>query len=86
MILILCGPTASGKSTTQKVLCEKYGFNKVVTYTTREPRENEVFGEDYYFVTEDKLTRNLLSLLYIQITATTELRLVQLKMQIRKIM
>lgn len=55
MILILCGPTASGKSTTQKVLCEKYGFHKVVAYTTREPRENEVFGEDYYFVTEDKV-------------------------------
>ena len=54
MILILCGPTASGKSTTQKLLCEKYGFNRVVAYTTREPRENEVFGEDYYFVTEDK--------------------------------
>lgn len=68
MILILCGPTASGKSTTQKVLCEKYGFHKVVTYTTREPRENEVFGEDYYFVTEDKFVNMIINKEFIEST------------------
>ena len=68
MILILCGPTASGKSTTQKVLCEKYGFHKVVTYTTREPRENEVFGEDYYFATEDKFVNMIINKEFIEST------------------
>ena len=68
MILILCGPTASGKSTTQKVLCEKYGFHKVVTYTTREPRENEVFGEDYYFATEDKFVNMIIKKEFIEST------------------
>ena len=68
MILILCGPTASGKSTTQKVLCEKYGFHKVVTYTTREPRENEVFGEDYYFETEDKFVNMIIKKEFIEST------------------
>jgi len=68
MILILCGPTASGKSTTQKLLCEKYGFHRVVTYTTREPRENEVFGEDYYFVTEDKFVDMIINKEFIEST------------------
>lgn len=68
MILILCGPTASGKSTIQKLLCEKYGFHRVVTYTTREPRENEVFGEDYYFVTEDKFVDMVINKEFIEST------------------
>ena len=68
MILILCGPTASGKSTTQKLLCEKYGFHRVVAYTTREPRENEVFGEDYYFVTEDKFVDMIINKEFIEST------------------
>ncbi|SCG88040.1 Guanylate kinase [uncultured Clostridium sp.] len=68
MILILCGPTASGKSTIQKLLCEKYGFHRVVTYTTREPRENEVFGEDYYFVTEDKFVGMVINKEFIEST------------------
>lgn len=68
MILILCGPTASGKSTTQKLLCEKYGFHRVVAYTTREPRENEVFGEDYYFVTEDKFVDMIIKKEFIEST------------------
>lgn len=68
MILILCGPTASGKSTIQKLLCEKYGFHRVVAYTTREPRENEVFGEDYYFVTEDKFVDMVINKEFIEST------------------
>ena len=68
MILILCGPTASGKSTIQKLLCEKYGFHRVVAYTTREPRENEVFGEDYYFVTEDKFVDMIIKKEFIEST------------------
>lgn len=68
MILILCGPTASGKSTIQKLLCEKYGFHMVVTYTTREPRENEVSGEDYYFVTEDKFVNMIINKEFIEST------------------
>ena len=68
MILILCGSTASGKSTTQKLLCEKYGFNRVVAYTTREPREGEKFGEDYYFVTEDKFINMIVKKEFIEST------------------
>lgn len=53
MILALCGKSASGKDSIQKVLCEKYGFNRVVSHTTRPKRPNEVNGIDYHFVTEE---------------------------------
>lgn len=49
-IIILAGTTASGKTTIQKEL-SKNGFHKVITSTTREPREkdNEKHGVDYFF-------------------------------------
>lgn len=52
MIAIL-GESASGKSTVQKVLCDKFGYNRLVTYTTRKPRNVEVDGVDYHFISED---------------------------------
>lgn len=48
------GKTASGKSTLQKMLEDSLGFSKVVTYTTRPPREGEINGVDYHFVTLKK--------------------------------
>lgn len=51
--LILVGDIASGKTTLASELCKKYGFKKVVTYTTRPPRPGEVDGVDYHFVTEE---------------------------------
>lgn len=49
-ILILTGPTGVGKDTVGKELI-KNGWKKVVTYTTRKPREGEIEGVHYHFVT-----------------------------------
>ncbi len=49
MIIVLMGPSGSGKSTIEKEL-QKFGLKRIVSYTTRTPREDEVNGEDYYFV------------------------------------
>lgn len=49
-MIVIVGDSASGKSTVEKMLCEKYNINKVVSYTTRPPRENEVSGWDYNFI------------------------------------
>jgi len=49
-IIAFLGPSASGKTTLQKHL----GFDKIVTYTTRLPRNGENEGVDYYFT--DKKT------------------------------
>lgn len=53
-MLILIGESASGKSSIEKELVEKYGFEKIISYTTRNKRENETNGIDYHFISEKK--------------------------------
>ena len=49
MNIVLLGASGSGKSTIENELAKHCGYNKVVSYTTRKPREGEVNGKDYYF-------------------------------------
>ena len=51
-MIILAGPSASGKTATCLYLQEHYGIKKVVTHTTRSKREGEEEGVDYHFVDE----------------------------------
>lgn len=52
-MLILVGPSASGKTSIGKILEDVYGIKKVVTYTTRDKRDGEVDGVDYHFLTKE---------------------------------
>ena len=56
-MIILVGASASGKTEVAKKLIKNYGFVKVVTYTTRKKRENEVNNIDYHFITENKFLK-----------------------------
>lgn len=49
-MLVIIGESASGKSSVARYLVNNFGFNNIVTYTTREPREGEVNGIDYHFI------------------------------------
>ena len=53
-MIVIVGESASGKTTLAKEYEEWFGFKRIVTYTTREPRQNEQDGIDYHFIT-DKL-------------------------------
>ncbi|MCO6453422.1 MAG: guanylate kinase [Caldilineales bacterium] len=55
LVMILSGPSGVGKDSALDAL-EELGvdFHRVVTATSREPRPNEVDGQDYHFV---KLSR-----------------------------
>lgn len=53
-MIILVGPSASGKTEIAKKLISNYYFQKVITFTTREKRKNEKNGIDYHFVSMDK--------------------------------
>jgi len=53
---ILVGKAASGKDYLRKRF-ESRGFKYAVTYTTRPPREGEMNGKDYFFISEDESKR-----------------------------
>ena len=53
-MLVLCGKSATGKSSIESVLSSLYGYKKIVSYTTRKPRDGEVDGVDYHFVSEEE--------------------------------
>lgn len=54
----ICGPGASGKSTFLNTLCEKYEFKHLINATTRKPRLNEVNGKDYHFLSQAEYSNN----------------------------
>jgi len=53
-MLILIGPSASGKTESAKIMINRYPISRVVTCTTRPKRINEIDGFDYYFLTEEQ--------------------------------
>jgi guanylate kinase len=57
-LVVVVGQSGSGKT----LLAEKLGYNKVITATTRIPREGEINGKDYYFLSkgefENKIKNN----------------------------
>ncbi len=51
-MIILVGASASGKTEIAKYLAANYGIKKAITHTSREKREGEIDGVDYFFVPE----------------------------------
>ena len=68
-MIVLVGESASGKSSIERHLVENYGYNKIVSYTTRDPRPNECNGIDYNFITT-KQFEELKEIGYFAETAT----------------
>lgn len=58
MILALVGESASGKTTTANMLANSdMDFKRVITYTTRPPREGEENGIDYHFISDEEFDK-----------------------------
>lgn len=54
LIIVLSGPSGSGKTTVVQQLCEaEPAIRLSVSATTRPPREAEVNGQDYYFLSQE---------------------------------
>lgn len=52
VLIVIAGPAGSGKSTLcERLVAEDPSFSRVVTATTRAPREGEVNGVHYHFLT-----------------------------------
>lgn len=58
-VIAIIGKSCSGKSTIAKILESKYGFNRVVTCTTRPRRDKEQEGIDYFFLSPDSFEEKM---------------------------
>jgi guanylate kinase len=69
MLIIISGPSGSGKGTVVKRICPRNGigenqqcsqdFAVSISVTTRKKREGEVDGRDYFFCTEEEFYNKL---------------------------
>lgn len=59
MIICLLGASGSGKSTIENILAKNYGYEKIVSYTTRPQRTGETNGRDYHFITNEVFKETL---------------------------
>ncbi len=57
VMIILSSPSGAGKTTLVKKLSEKDNFEISISHTTRQPRPNETYDEDYFFVNESEFKR-----------------------------
>lgn len=53
MLMVVSGPSGTGKTTLCRKLCEEGEAVFSVSCTTRAPRPGEVDGKDYFFLTEE---------------------------------
>ncbi|MDR2899337.1 MAG: guanylate kinase [Clostridiales bacterium] len=56
MLVIISGPSGSGKGTVVKGLDPELGYAVSTSMTTRKIRPGEVDGKDYFFVSEEEFT------------------------------
>ena len=61
LLVVISGPSGVGKGTIREALFElpDNNFCYSVSMTTRKPREGEVDGEDYYFVSREEFERRI---------------------------
>ncbi|MBC2595523.1 guanylate kinase [Ruficoccus amylovorans] len=59
-LIVIAGPAGSGKTTLcERMLAEQPDVRRVITCTTRAPREGEVDGRDYYFLSPEEFERRI---------------------------
>ena len=61
LLIILSGPSGVGKGTVRRYIMENFNidFTYSISMTTRAPRDKEVDGVDYYFVSREEFQRNI---------------------------
>lgn len=58
-LYVISGPSGAGKGTICKELLKDISNEFSVSMTTRAPREGEIDGKDYYFVSREEFLRNV---------------------------
>lgn len=58
-IFIMSGPSGAGKSTITKEVSKRLNIPLIISATTREPREGEKNGIDYFFLTKEEFEKKI---------------------------
>ena len=60
MLLILSSPSGAGKTSLSKKIKEEIkNFEISISHTTRKPRNDEVNGKDYHFISKEELLKKI---------------------------
>lgn len=65
-MIVMIGESGSGKSAIEDVLVNKYGYERTVSYTTRQITENEIDGIDYNFISFDEYVKKFNSGFFVE--------------------
>ena len=68
-MIVLIGKTASGKDSIANMLVKKYNYKKIITYCTRPPRDGEVDGETYHFISSYEFLKKQLLGYFVETTS-----------------
>ena len=60
-IIALFGKSGAGKDTIQQWIIQKHPFHGIVSCTTRPPRDYEVDGKDYHFLSNEEFATQVLN-------------------------
>ena len=60
LLIVISGPSGVGKGTVcKKILEEMQDVKLSISMTSREPRDHEIDGEDYYFITKEEFEKKI---------------------------
>lgn len=61
LLVVISGPSGVGKGTVRKALFQRKGHNLdfSISMTTRNPREGEIEGRDYFFVSKERFQEEI---------------------------
>jgi len=60
-MIILSSPSGAGKTTLVKKISKEKNYRISISHTTREPRSNEIDGEDYFLNAKNIRTGQIIS-------------------------
>ena len=58
-LIIVSGPSGSGKSTVTKIVKDKLNIPLSISATTRNPRDGEINGKDYFFLSKEEFKNKI---------------------------
>ena len=84
-VFVITGPSGVGKGTLITMLLERVpGLELSVSATTREPREGEVDGRDYHFLTSEEFDRRIAEDDFLEYATYSGNRYGTLRSEVRK--